>query len=181
LTPATRRAATHCATLRLDGPRRWSFSRHVQGASAPERDARWVGHSVGRLSSAALAALVLFTAVGTSACVDDRPLVVAGRDGGVDAGPQPAPPTDLGAIDSPGCQRCDQVIANGVYASRVCVADRKPSSAERLAGYFDCACRTECIVPCSLHCAGSAPDSACSACINSQCDKAQQACLEAKP
>jgi len=133
------------------------------------------------VSRASLAVHVVFVfgALGIWGCVDDRPVVVAGRDGGVAVGPQPAEPSDLAPIDPPGCQRCAQVVASGVYSSRLCSADGAPSSAERLVKYFDCACRIECTVPCATHCSGSAPDSACSDCVSSQCAKVKQSCLEA--
>jgi hypothetical protein len=114
-----------------------------------------------------------------AACLDERPLVVTGRGAaGGAAAPLPPVPQELRPLDGPACLRCAAAVAAGMPAASACTSDGSPSSSERLAAYFDCACRAQCIEACALHCEGAPPDATCAACTAGRCAAASQQCAE---
>jgi hypothetical protein len=128
------------------------------------------------VSARARAALLGLVAI-AGGCLDERPSVVVGRNatGGSTGGGEPAP-QELRPLDDPSCLRCADVVGQGLPSASVCVADGPPSSAERLAAYFDCVCRAQCVEACALHCEGAPRDATCEACVAARCNVASQAC-----
>jgi hypothetical protein len=111
-----------------------------------------------------------------SACVENKPIIDTKREAGTAPIPTVELPEDLPPDDPPTCVSCSKVLLTGFRGGAACVRNASPSSAQNLGKYVTCACQKRCTAVCGAHCAGSARNSECTQCMQSQCAAELQAC-----